>query len=337
MSFNVELLNYLETLNQKFPNTAFKRAYSKNGQYLLSSFTDFKSLYFRGFLTTPSIHRTPLFNSNEDELRIDLDEEEYSQNIEVTKKLQIRLQNLGITKYLIYYSGNKGIHITFRFRFQDSLILSDCDDRTTLRHKLYDFILSVLSPSIKKDFQPNISTCCLTCEGYSHKKTQKKKLLLNNYLNLTPHRLNIKYLTDEYLNILSNDIYMDMLNHSSKLTPEFNISIPKTRMNPDILEWHLNRFKEIYLSATDGHKRIIDTLRRFIILNIPEDNQHLVYYKLLFDLGIAEDTPNSLKDIQHARATYPNNNICFICPEVLSPKYFYSTLPEKYKGISWDS
>ena len=329
MSSTLEIIEYYELMQKKFPNTIFRFAYDKgntfSNDYLLK---DIEILKIKNSFS----NRKPLINNNSFEVIFDLDQKTFKENLEVLAKLKQSLINKKIKKFVCYYSGGKGIHIHMRFKFLDE-IKTNFDIRT-FSNDLRKFFLKNVNAIVD-----NLPANIISCEGTKHRTFYKPKLIIDvETMQVTPLSVDINYLSDKFVNNISNQIIKRLgLKDTETLTevkksPNLELNKPPSLDNLKI-QWHIKRFIELYKELKDGRKRFLVCVKRYIYLTYKELNKSCELYQVfLQEININKSLDDIKKEFGYLIPHIKTNCIFMFTKQEYS---FYLTKEMFYKNYPY--
>ena len=311
---NLDLITYYQKIGILFPRTLFQWCFKIDNQLKFSIPKTFQEIGLN-FFSREIMNRTALNNNNSLELRLDLDYTTFDLNLKYAKEIIKRLKEIGLNKYLIYFTGGKGVHITLRYSLE--LSLNDLEPQL-INKKIWSYLNLnniLIDEALFKPYQ------MISCESFKHRHTLNKKFLISekDFL-ITNECFNPNYLEDSYLNSLSKDLMNYILKPDIKPISKTIIKPINTKENIYKKNYLiiLDRFFYIYSKLKDGHKRVLVTLQRFLLVNFELEEAQLIFkdFCLKHNLQLIKfETTNKAK----------LKNI-FIFPKICNPKLLYGGL-----------
>jgi hypothetical protein len=329
MNYLQDKKDYINTMVALFPNTLFQWAFIKHNDPGMkwTKLRTYRDTDQRLFWLKPAIYRSTLWDKQTDELRLDLDYDTLEENTIKANVITDKLNELGIAKYLVSVSGGKGIHITLRYNYT----AFDEYDRALVRETIFNY----LDLDLAIDKKLYRTTQVLGCEGFKHRKTLKPKQLItikDNTITILDNVIEPLYLTDSYVNSLSDIITNDVLNVlTAAATPPqkkvlFVDNTPPAFYNDTKFSFHYNRFIEMYLNLNEhGLNRTQDMFIRYIYLTVKNEEVTRYYYKLFTDaIGMSLSVEQIKMRVGNTIHSMKANAI-FIYPDVFTKEDFYKT------------
>jgi hypothetical protein len=319
-------MEYVEIIANKFPYTLFVWAFMKPNDSILS-WTNPKiygDINLQVFWRKRNMCRGALWDSETDEMRIDLDYKCMDDNIKVLTEIVTKFRKFGITKYLMYVSGGKGLHIHFRYKF----VFGD-EDRADIRKSIYECLnfAGDIDTSLFRTNQP------FGLEGFNHRTTDKTKELItleDGVIVYSRKSLEFDYLTSNYVNDLSKE-FIDLIYNNLKPI-KINSPIihnpnntPPVFYNSTSFDWHIKRFYEMYSNLNDGRRRTLDMFIRYVYLTTKNEEVTRYYYKIFCDsINIKVSNDTIIKKVS-ATLNSMKSNAIFIYKDVFTKEDFYKT------------
>jgi len=289
-------------------------------------------------LNQPNVNHSRIWTYNTNEEVFDIDLNTFNEALEQTRILVKALEDNGINKYEIEFSGNKSTHIKFRF---DSTPFEDYEinEVRAAIYKALDIKIKGIDISLFQTIQP------ITMPGYEHRKTGniKQRIILTKDDFEFDHKIpiNLDYLDVDYVNIMDISfiervIYIlnkNKVNTTTKVTINLD---KKTNYSKEKLEWCINRFIEIYSTLEDGKKRVQDSFIRYIYTTTKDEDLTKQYFaKFCESVKISDLNNYHSKRVEwtinsiHKRIRENKRVALFPYSDVLTPKEFYKHFPFK--------
>lgn len=326
---------YAADISQISPNTLFHWWFIDNeGNLLGSKHKTFNEINKYIFFKKENLLRTKIWNNEFDEIILDFDNKNIQQNLHELKKTIEKLEIIGINKYECYLSGGKGTHLHFRYFVSD---LIECGDEVT-REDIRKAIFYSLNLNIKIDEALFRTNQMIGMEGFNHRKTNKPKerIIINNehFIKL-PNPINFEYLDISYVNTFSYNFTEKiknelMKNNKNEKDKYIHLKKKSKSYRIEILEWHINRFAEIYCYIDDGHKRITDMLCRYLWLTTRDEKTTKYYLDIFFSrckikfITINQRFKSTINSMKAKKI--------FLYKEIITKEEFYENYPFKYRG-----
>lgn len=352
MDSKSQKFEYVKKISEISSNTLFAWWIGKelNGKFLNFSahrtfqdiINDEKPIVKFSLLKKESYYRTKIWNDRTDKFIFDFDEESLKNNLSWVREVVKQLKNIGINKYQVYLSGGKGIHLHFRYYIHDFMECRGCFSREDVRKAIFSlFDLQ----GMKIDETMFSTTQMIGIEGFRHRKTNNYKQrikLTNNEYKILEKNINFEYLEKSYVNGFSESVKNNIRrNLEPKERPKKPISInfdKNKNYNQEKLEWHLNRFAEIYYNIRDGKKRILDCLCRYLFLTTKDADTTRFYLNLFmtkFNIKYISVDERLLrtKNSSEKYLSQGKKPGVFIYLDILTKEDFYVNYPFNIRGI----
>jgi len=313
---NINIMEYYETINLKFPKVLFQWTFLIPGEDEVK-FSKPKPFDFKMF-NKKTIYRTALDNETEREFRADLDYSDFNQNLTALNKLKTKLNKLKI-KYLCYFTGGKGVHLTFRYITPTAYKDISSAELNKLIWEYLDLDLNI-DKTLFRSYQ------MIGAEGFTHRKTRQPKVLLDDNNLFTLEQINILYLTNLYLNELPKDFLKQV---KTKPLQVINTPTKPFKTNNKNQEHMIKRFIIVHNLLKDGHKRLNVMFSRFLYINYSNNQTELNKIITHYKSKTNQDNNNKLDliikdEFKRLENKEVNTIKIFIFPELITPKDFFN-------------